>query len=134
MIVKIVFIALMLAICGYAFWKGHGDERWTALAIIVATLASGLTPVSGFAQVEFGVMAIDIGLLVFLIIVALRSDRFWPLWAAGFQVVGTTIHAASMNDTDIIPHVYAAAQSFWAYPVMAALMVGTWLEARYRDA
>ena len=62
----------------------------------------------------------------------MRSDRFWPLYAAGFQIVGTTIHLARLVDSGVFHSAYAFAQIFWAYPVLLALAAGTWLEARYR--
>ena len=77
-------------------------------------------------------MLVDAGLLLYLVWLAMRSDRFWPLYAAGFQVVGTTIHVARFADPNIFHAAYAFAQVFWAYPVLLALAAGTWLEARYR--
>lgn len=126
------FVLLMVISCGFAFWRGHGDERMAATAIIFAALLSPVAKASGFASPETGILGIDMALLAFLVILALRSDRFWPLWAAGFQVVGTTIHLATFVEVDIWPPAYMAAQSFWAWPVLTALLAGTWLEARYR--
>jgi hypothetical protein len=127
-----LFISLMILSCGTAFWRGRSDERMAATAIIFAALLSPVAKASGFSSPETGILGIDMALLVFLFVLALRSDRFWPLWAAGFQVVGTTIHLATFVEVDIWPPAYMAAQSFWAYPVLTALLAGTWLEARFR--
>jgi hypothetical protein len=130
--VIIAFAVLFFITIGFAFWRGRADERMAATAIMFAAVFSPIAKASGFSSPETGILGIDLALLVFLIVLALRSDRFWPLWAAGFQVVGTTIHLATFVEVDIWPPAYMTAQSFWAWPVLAALLAGTWLEARYR--
>ncbi len=132
MLHKIAFLTLLLSICGYSLWLGRDNERWTAVALLGSAVASPLMQTSEFFQPEIGILFIDLMLLSYLIWLAMRSDRFWPLYAAGFQVVGTTIHLARMVDPNVLHSAYATAQIFWAYPVLLALATGTWLEARYR--
>lgn len=133
MIHKIVFLSLLLGSCGYAFWLGRDNERLTAIALLSSAVASVYLQTSKFFQPESGILIVDLLLLAYLIWLAMRSDRFWPLYAAGFQVVGTTIHLARFADSNVLHSAYAAAQIFWAYPVLLALAAGTWLEARYRS-
>lgn len=130
---KFAFLTLLLSICGYALWVGRDNERWTAGALLASALASPMLQTSEFFQPESGILMIDVLLLVYLVWLALRSDRFWPLYAAAFQVVGTTIHLARFADPNVLHSAYAFAQIFWAYPVLLALAAGTWLEARYRS-
>jgi len=132
MIHKIVFLSLLLGSCGYAVWLGRDNERLTAIALLSSAVASVYLQTSKFFQPESGILLVDLVLLSYLIWLALRSDRFWPLYAAGFQVVGTTIHLARIADHNVLHSAYATAQVFWAYPVLFALVVGTSLEARYR--
>ena len=133
MLLKVFFIVALLGCCGTALWMGRNSERWTAISLLFAAAISPLAQTSDFVHPELGILVIDLALLAYLLTLALRSDRFWPLWAAGFQVVGTTVHLARMVDTDVWPFVYGTAQIFWSYPVLLALMAGTWLEARYRQ-
>ncbi len=127
-----LFLALLFGTCGFAMVKGRLDERLAAGAMLAAALLSPIAMASGYAHTESGVLGIDVGLLAFLFVLALRSDRYWPLWAAGFHVIGTMIHLATYVEADIWPPAYANAQGFWAWPVLAALLTGTLLEARYR--
>lgn len=114
-------------------WKWGGlDERLAALGFIAATVASNLANHSHYLHTENGVLLIDVLLLAGLVVLALRSDRFWPMWAAAFQLVGTTVHIASMAETGDFAWAYAVGLIFWSYPVMIALAVGTWLEGRFR--
>jgi hypothetical protein len=132
MILRLLFLSVLLATCALAFWQGRKSEKWTAVCLLVAALSSLFVQNKYFSGTETGVLVIDLMLLAYLLVLALQSDRFWPLWAAAFQVVGTSIHLASIVDSTIWPAAYATAQVFWAYPVLLALGVGTWLEARYR--
>ena len=69
-----------------------------------------------------------------LLVLALRSDRFWPMWAAAFQLVGTMVHLGSMSQTGDFEWAYYVALTFWTFPVFIALMAGTWFEGRNRRA
>ena len=100
--------------------------------MLLAALASPLVETNAFVQAEIGILLIDGSLLAYLLVLALRSDRFWPMWAAGFQIVGTSIHGASIADPAIWPFAYATAQVFWSYPVLFSLLFGSWVEARHR--
>ena len=114
-------------------WKWGGlDEKLAATGFIIATIASNFANQTQYSHTETGVLAIDVLLLVGLVVLALRSDRFWPMWAAAFQLVGTMVHIASMTETGDFAWAYAVGLIFWSYPVLIALMVGTWLEGRYR--
>jgi hypothetical protein len=127
-----LFALLLFGTCAFAFLHGRTDERVAAGAMMGAAVLSPILVNGGWASPETGVLGIDMALLALLVVIALKSDRFWPLWAAGFHVVGTTIHLATFVDADIWPPAYANAQAFWAWPVLVALLVGTLLEARYR--
>jgi hypothetical protein len=128
------FIGLMAVAtsCGVAIRWGGLDERLASLGFVLATLASQIWTKTNYAHTETIVLMIDAALLVGLVILALRSDRFWPMWAAAFQLVGTTVHFASMTETGDYAWAYAVGLIFWSYPVLVALGVGTWLEGRHR--
>lgn len=132
MSMKLAFTLIVILSCGAAFWRGRAYERWTAVVLMASAAASAIVETSKFWQPESGILLIDLALLSYLIVLALRSDRFWPLYAAGFQVIGTLVHIARFADQSVWHSAYAAANIFWSYPVLLALMVGTWAEARYR--
>ncbi len=126
-------LAALLGSFGVAFRWGGWDERLASMAFVVAAIASKLFTESNYGNTEFIVLMIDAVLLAGLVLLALRSDRFWPMWAAAFQLVGTTVHFASMAETGDFKWAYAVGLIFWSYPVMIALMAGTWLEGRHRQ-
>jgi hypothetical protein len=71
--------------------------------------------------------------LIVLLALALYSDRFWPMWASAFQLVGTSIHLASLYESGNFAWAYAVGLIFWTYAVFTALALGTWLESRRRQ-
>ncbi len=104
----------------------------TAGGFILATIATRLASSGRYADFETGIFVVDVLLFLALVGLALRSDRFWPLWAAAFQMVAVFVHIASIVETDDYAWAYAIAVNFWSYPVMLALMAGIALESRKR--
>ena len=121
-----------MALIAVVVAQGRRVERLTAAVLVLAAIASPLVQTTGFVDLEIGIMLVDVTALVFLVVVASVSDRFWPLWAAGFQLVGVLVHVARLAKSDVWFFAYSNAEIFWAYPVYLALMVGTLAEARHR--
>jgi hypothetical protein len=122
---ELIFVLLLVATCGYAMAYGRQDARIVGAACIVASLAS-VTLASRYSGVETGVLVIDLLTLAVFLFVALRSDRFWPLWIAGLQVTTTIGHVLKAIQLDLVPIAYAVALRFWAYPILIILAVATW--------
>lgn len=134
-----IYHALLIAVCAYAFLAGHRDERSAAAICLVATIATRLvlSPLtSRYSQIEAGVFLVDFLVLVGFTTIALRSDRFWPLWVAGLQLTTIIAHLFKVVDLELIPKVYAAASRFWVYPIFLIIVVGTWRrhQRRLREA
>jgi hypothetical protein len=129
-----IFGLVTLAVaCLIAFRFGGRDEQLTAIGCIAATLLSRIVSTS-YSHMEMSILLVDAGFLVGLLVMALRSDRFWPMYAAAFQFLGLVVHVGSMAETGDFARAYAVGLIFWSYAVMAALMIGTWLEGRSRRA
>ena len=123
-----VFLSLLLLSCGYAIWQGNRDARVVAITCILATLATqlALTPLrERYSSVEEGVLLVDSLTLLVFVAVALRSNRFWPLWVAGLQLTTAIGHAMKGVHIDLLPQAYGAALRFWSYPILLVLVIGT---------
>lgn len=124
-----VFIALLVLATGYALARGGAPEKVAAGLFLAAFVASMLVqsqfPVR-FYGVELGVFIVDCAMLAALLAVALRAERFWPIWMTGLQAVAVAAHLAKMANPAVIPWAYAAMLAFWSYPMMAMLAIGTW--------
>jgi hypothetical protein len=129
----ILFWSFLLIIVGYAFWRGRKDERIAAFACLLATLTTVVVipPVAmRYSSPDPMLLAIDIAMLIAFTAIALRSERFWPLWVAGLQLTMTTSHAMKAIEPDLIPRAYAAASIFWSYPILLIIFVASWRTPR----
>ncbi|HEY0600685.1 hypothetical protein [Brevundimonas sp.] len=127
-------LAVAVLTVAFAFWKGDEPERLGAAAYAMAFLATSMIRGDATPNVpRWGMMGIEIVLLVVFIGLALHSRRAWPVWAASFQALVVTNHvliAASLR-----PPVVAAATviNMSNYGLLVALAVGTfwaWQERR----
>jgi hypothetical protein len=121
---------ILLILCGgYAWWKGGGPERAVAAILIVGVV---LTHYAGTAwsqrwtNVETGVLAVDLAVLVGFAGVALCAERFWTLWLTALHLIGTTGHLVKMADPTLIRWGYAFILAIWSYPMLLLIAVGTW--------
>jgi hypothetical protein len=94
-----------------------------------------LSPVSErYTSVEVGVVLVDLVTLVGFTAIALFSQRFWPLWVAGFQLTTLVGHLLKAIDWSLLPRAYGTAQAFWSYPILLILAIATWRSHRRRMA
>ncbi|WP_343343846.1 hypothetical protein WJT74_08875 [Sphingomicrobium sp. XHP0239] len=123
-----VYFAFLAIVCAYALWRGGVEERVVAVTSIAASLFTlFVIPPKDvrYDQIEWGVMAIDLVVLVIYVGLALRSRRFWPLWVAGIQLTTSFAHAVKAMNFDLLPSAYAVAAQFWVYPILIILLIAT---------
>jgi len=124
-----IYLALLMAVTVYALRRGDRDARITALACVGATAATAivLSPlIVRSDNVETGVAAIDVAVLLVFVAVALQSARFWPLWISGLQLTTTLAHVIKLIEPGLLNVAYGAAMRFWSYPILLILAVGTY--------
>ena len=129
------YYAILLAVCAYAFLAGRSDERIVASICAIASVVSALVvaPLSSrYSNVEAGIFLVDVAAFAGFTFVALRTDRFWPLWIAGLQLTTIIAHGLKSVQLDLMPQAYAAAARFWVYPIFMIIVVGTWRSHRRR--
>jgi hypothetical protein len=123
------YFAILAACCVYATLRGAAPERFGAAIFVVASILSFAvvsSPSARFGSLEVGVFAVDATVLVSLLVLALRAERFWPLWAIALHLIETAGHAVKAIDPLVIPKAYAFVLAFWSYPMLALLVLGTW--------
>ena len=122
------YYTLLLLCCLYALLKGGAPEKiGTAILAVgsVLSLAARSSPATRFGSVETGIFLIDVACLLAFILLALRAQRYWPLWIAGLQLIGTAGHAVKLMDPEIMRRAYAIVLVFWSYPMLLILVLGT---------
>jgi hypothetical protein len=124
----ILFWLLLVVSCGYALWRGRKYERIAALVFVTATILSflGHSAHRRYVEIEASDLIVDTAVLFTVVAIALVSDRFWPLWVAGLQLVDSMAHLMKAIDANLLPTVYGAAERFWSYPILLILFIGAW--------
>ena len=129
MLTPTIYNLLLAAVAVYAFMRGNADARLAAAICVIATLGTKfvISPVAHrYSGVELGVFIVDFLTLVGFVVIAIRTDRFWPLWVAGLQLTTLVAHLLKAVEVDLMPHAYAVAGRFWVYPIFLIIVVGTW--------
>lgn len=129
----LVYLILLNLCWAYALWRGGTPERIGATILAVGSFLTAAAIDDGrgsFQGVEVDVVVIDILCSLAFVSLALRADRFWPLWLAALQVGGTAGHAVKFIDPHIVPRAYAFMLAAWAYPMLVLLFAGTWRHRR----
>src|SRR3954468_21378218 len=131
-----LFRILLALVALYAFLRGSRDERQVGIICIAGAVLTHIawSPLQHrLTGLETHVMAIDVIVFVCFLWVALRANRFWPLWIAGLQLTTLLGHILKLVDTGLFSRAYGAALMVWSYPILLILAIGTWRSARRRD-
>lgn len=127
-----LFITATVSSLVLAWWLGGRDERLAATILAAAAVLSPFVQSHSYSSPEFGIVAVDVVLFLALLGIAMISRAFWPIWAAGFQLCAVAVHFAAAKSPVMLPATYAEALAIWTFPVLGALIAGTWLEAKAR--
>lgn len=129
MLNTMVYLALLIACCGYSFMRGGAPERVGAAIIAIGSVLTYVAmsnPATNYRSVEADAFVVDLACLVAFLILALRAERFWPLWITALQIIGIAGHAVKLADPGTIRQAYAFALAFWSYPMLLLIVLGTW--------
>jgi hypothetical protein len=131
-IALVIYVVSFCVVLGGAVIAGGREERLVAIGFFVTVVASQIGTLVGnnWNGPEYGVALVDGIYLVFLVIVACRSTRYWPIWAAASQLIGFLSHIPVMFDPDLPKTLYVAFQNFWAFPILISIIIGTFQHRR----
>jgi hypothetical protein len=125
--ILLAFYSALLLCAAYASVNGGRTGKIGSAIFILATILSAAAAQTNpnWAGTSLGLFAVDAGCLLALLILALMSNRFWPIWALGFQIVAVATHVATLSIPDVVPKSFQALLSFWTIPILWAMVVGT---------
>ncbi len=127
--VNLVFVALLALCCVYAAWGGGAPERIGAAIFAAGSALSHvayLVSKRHFHDVEAGILLVDIATFIGFLALALRANRFWPIWMTGLLGIGIIAHLAMQFSPQIQSYAYRFVLSVWSYPMLALIAIGTW--------
>lgn len=125
----LIYAGLFVLCSGYALVAGSAPERIGAAMFVIGNLLSALSQRPyGWAwqSIEVNVFLVDLLLYFALGVLAIRADRFWPIWMAGLQGVSVIMHIVVLISPDFVPGGYYALVALGGYPMAMLLAVAAW--------
>lgn len=112
-----------------ALAKGAAPERLCAGILLFMPIVDHLHhfAIGGsvlYRKVDVGHMAIDVLVFCALLPVALRSNRFYPLWLGGAQIISISAHLYRMAIVEIDRIAYDVMQVMPSYIQLVAMGLG----------
>jgi hypothetical protein len=122
------FALLMLISCGYAALAGGRDGRIAVAMLLTAAL---LTPLAtGLTHDGRALALVDTALFAGLIILALQSKHYWPLWLAGLHGAAMAGQIVTHLSPDLPRNIYHAIVAFWSIPMQVVIVIGVMLDRK----
>jgi nicotinamide riboside transporter PnuC len=132
-ILSLLYLVALVACCGYAFLRGGGPERFGAAIISIGSVLTYLAmsnAATNYRSVEFDAFVIDVLCLLAFVVLALRANRYWPLWVAALQIIGLGGHFVKLAEPGTLRQAYGFALVFWSYPMLLLIALGTFNHQR----
>lgn len=131
LLMTLFFWLLTLFGCVYAVLFGGRDGRWfTAVFLGCVLLTIPAQLVGSWHATQVWLMLVDALLLGCLIWLMLRSASYWPIWAAGCQLMTVLTHVVTL----MLPHftdlIYAGLSTVWVIPLMLFTIIGIELDRK----
>lgn len=125
MVEAIVFWLFLLSACGTVTVLGRRSEALFA-AFLVACAASTVAFHAWFGWVgaQPYILVVDGLLLLYVLLLARRTTSYWPIWFAGFQMIGVATQLAALLFPSAEVNLYLMLTGFWAIPATLAMAVG----------
>ena len=125
MLIGLLFNSFLLIGSVIAVLFGGSLERKFVGFLLFCTLSTVLFNAEfGRDAARFGITSVDIAILVAVVSIAFRHNRYWPLWFAGLH----SITVLSDLLLPLFPNDYSAYfiafSGFWALPAMLVMAVG----------
>ena len=125
----VISTGVAVAACGYALVRGRGPERVGAAAYGANWALTPAVQIYPLAQLQWGVLGLDLAAAAVLLAIALRANRWWPLLAAAFALLIPVEHLGYAIAPRGLARAYFAGEAIWSYAILLALVAGTAVEA-----
>ncbi len=123
---KLIYLVLLVGCCLYALARGGTPERAAVGILVSAVVASAITPSTGlhrFFQLELGMLVVDTCLFLAMTVLALKAQRYWPMWLAAVKLNTVMTHLLILSPS-LMPWSYAVANAAWSYPSPLLIAIG----------
>ena len=113
-----IYTALLLVAAAYVFWRGSNEERVfiaTLFAVSFGTFLIVTRQHARFNEFSPALVANESILLGVTLLLAYRSNRFWPLPVASLELAAFLSLLVPLYGRNLVSYALGVAQGMWAY-------------------
>jgi hypothetical protein len=126
-----VWPTVLVATCAIAVWRGRDEERLAAATVLLGWSLTMVAFKNRSEETQWLVLLIDAAEMPLFLWLALRTRRYWPLFACAFKLLIVVTHLAHIVDPSISGWAYLTAGLIWSYLALFAIAYGAWTAPRY---
>ena len=129
------YYGILLLTVAVAMWRGGHLERWAAYTALFASVCTTvLAPAPDWSHIEYSIFAIDIVALASFWFIALKTQRFWPYWITGWQLIAIFGHLQKLMFSEILARPYALLSMYISYPILFVILYASGSTRRTENA
>jgi hypothetical protein len=116
-----------MVVCAIAAWRGRDEERLVAATVLADWALSVFVYKVNSEETQWGVLLVDAGQFAVFLWLAMRSQRYWPLFIAAFGLLQLTTHVAHALDPRVSGWAYLTAELIWSYLILITTGCAAWV-------
>ena len=123
---KWFYLTLLVSAVGYVLAKGGRDERLMVLLLLFSSIATYVFfdhAGRSFLRPQPMLIVCELVVLTVMLTVAYRSDRFWPMFIAAFQMAVVLSLLTPAFGQHLVSYGLGVAQGLWAYLQLVVLAI-----------
>ncbi|WP_338427094.1 hypothetical protein [Sphingopyxis kveilinensis] len=129
-----IYYAVLLFTVAVAIRRGGTLERWAAYtALIASVLTTAVNPFPTWTHIEVNIFIIDVLVLLSFWFTALRTQRFWPYWITGWQLIAIFGHIQKLMFVEILARPYSLLSMYISYPILLLIIYASGSSGRREE-
>ncbi len=128
---RIIYYLVLAVTVLVALQRGATDEKQAALTALLGSLVTSVAASrQSWSNLDLGLLGVDLTVLASFWWLCLKTDRFWPYWITGWQLVTVLVHIQRGLFIEILAAPYALLSMYLAYPILLLILVASWCSGR----
>jgi hypothetical protein len=129
-----IYYGVLLLTVAVAVRRGGPLEKWAAFTALLASVCTTiLSPTPQWTDIEINIFVIDLVALASFWFIALRTQRFWPYWITGWQLIAIFGHLQKLMFSEILARPYALLSKYISYPFLLVILYASCSARRKGD-
>lgn len=123
MLTVAIYYSVLLITVAVAMLRGGPLERWAAYTALIASICTTMfAPAPEWTSIELNIFVIDVVALASFWFIALKTQRFWPYWITGWQLIAIFGHLQKLMFSEILARPYALLSMYISYPILFVIL------------